>query len=385
MKKVFSYNYNKQYIDKDDINSVVKSLKSNLLTQGKEISKFENNINKYFNSRYCVALSNGTAALFMLGKALNWGKQDLIITSPINFFASVNSVIFNNANYDFVDINNKDSNLDVKKLEKKIIFYKKKNKKISAVIAVDYSGIPCDWDYLYYLKKKYNFFLINDNCHSLGSEYKGSVRYAIRYADAVIHSYHPVKNITTAEGGAVLSNKKDLIEKIRLLSNQSIIRSKKKYWHYEIKDLGFNFRLNEIQSSLGSSQLNKLDKFIKKRRYLSSIYDKRFANSNIFFPLEIQNNKKSSYHLYVVKTDFKKIGISKDKFISDVSKKYSINVMYHYIPLYRQNLYKKNFNLKKFPNSEKHYASALSLPLHFTLNKSDINYICDSLESFSKK
>ena len=149
--------------------------------------------------------------------------------------------------------------------------------------------------------------------------------------------------------------------------------------------LHYELRLNEIQSSLGSSQLNKLNKFIKKRRYLSSIYDKRFAKSNIFFPLEIKNNKKSSYHLYVVKADFKKIGISKDKFISDVSKKFSINMMYHYIPLYRQNLYKKNFNIKNFPNSEKHYSSALSLPLHFTLNKKDINYICDSLESFSKK
>ncbi len=385
MQKKSFYNYNKQYIDSNDINAVVKTLKSPFLTQGQEIKKFEKHINSYFNSKYCVALANGTAALFMLGKALNWGKKDLIITSPINFFASVNSVIFNNAKYDFVDINNEDSNLDVRELENKILFYKKKNKKISAVIAVDYAGIPCDWDYLNYLKKKYNFFLINDNCHALGAKYKGSVKYAVKYADAVVHSYHPVKNITTGEGGAILSNRKDLVNKIRLLSNQSIIRSNKKYWHYEIKDLGFNFRLNEIQSSLGSSQLKKLNKFISQRRYLSSIYDKRFSTSKIFFPLKISQIKKSAYHLYVIKINFKKLGISKDNFIRDISKKYSINLMYHYIPLYRQKFFKKKFNSKKFPNSENHYKSALSLPLHYSLKKDDIHYICNSLESYIKK
>ncbi len=385
MKKKILYNYNKQFIDHDDIKKVIKTLKSPYLTQGNEIKKFEKNINNYFDSKYCTALSSGTAALFMLGKALNWNKSDLILTSPINFFASVNSIIFNNAKYDFVDINSKDSNLDVKNLEDKILFYKKKNRKVSAVIAVDYSGIPCDWEYLYYLKKKYKFFLINDNCHSLGASYKGSVKYAIKYADAVIHSYHPVKNITTAEGGAVLSNSKKLIDKIRLISNQSIIRSKKRYWHYEINNIGFNFRLNEIQSSLGCSQLKKLNKFIKKRRFLSSIYDKNFSRSKFFFPLEISNNKKSAYHLYVVKTDFDKIGISKDKFISNISQKYSINLMYHYIPLYRQKFYKKKYKYEFFPNSEMHYKSAISLPIHYSLNKSDIEYICNSLESYASQ
>ena len=189
----------------------------------------------------------------MLGRALNWTRKDLIITSPINFFASVNSILFNSAKFDFIDINHEDSNLDVLKLEKKILTYKKKNKKVSAVIAVDYSGIPCDWDHLYYLKKKYNFFLINDNCHSIGAKYKNNIKYAIKYADAVIHSYHPVKNITTGEGGAVLSNSKKLIDNIRLLSNQYILRSKHKYWHYTINNLGFNFRLtNSINFSFST-------------------------------------------------------------------------------------------------------------------------------------
>ena len=384
MKKIPSYNYNKQFIDKDDILSVTRVLKSSHLTQGNEIKNFEEKINKYFNSRYCVALSSGTAALFMLGRALNWTRKDLIITSPINFFASVNSILFNSAKFDFIDINHEDSNLDVLKLEKKILTYKKKNKKVSAVIAVDYSGIPCDWDHLYYLKKKYNFFLINDNCHSIGAKYNNNIKYAIKYADAVIHSYHPVKNITTGEGGAVLSNSKKLIDNIRLLSNQYILRSKHKYWHYKINNLGFNFRLNEIQSALGISQLKKLNKFIKKRRFLASLYDNRFKKSKIFIPLKIPKNKKSAYHLYVVKVNFKKLRLSKDKFIKDISRKFSINLMYHYIPLYRQNLYKKKFKFHQFPNCEKHYQSALSLPLYFSLEKDDINYICDSLESYVK-
>ena len=199
------YFYNKHKISKNDIINVVKSLKSKNITKGNYLSNFEKKLKIYFGSKYSLAFSNGTSALFAIARSLEWNSDNNILLSPMTFVAGANAVSSVNANLFFVDID-KNGNLDPLKAEKKIIELKKKNKKISAIIVTDYGGNPADWKKFFELKKKYKFILINDNCHSLGSKLDGDSKYAIKYADLVVQSFHAVKNITTAEGGAILTN-----------------------------------------------------------------------------------------------------------------------------------------------------------------------------------
>ena len=200
-------NYNRQHIDKDDINSVVKALKSDFLTQGMHVEKFEKKLSNTFKCKYVCAVSSGTAALHLSGMALNFKKNDYILLSPITFVASANCALYSEANVEFVDIEPEYYTIDAYKLEEKIKELKIKNKNIKAVVATDYAGQPCDWKKLKFLSKKYNFFLINDNCHALGSKYLNRSDYSTKYADIVVQSFHPVKNITSGEGGAILTNK----------------------------------------------------------------------------------------------------------------------------------------------------------------------------------
>ncbi len=197
-------NYGKQTIENSDIQSVLKTLKSGYLTQGPKVQEFEKLLNKKFGSKYSAVVSNGTAALFIVAKALGWKKKDVIITSPITFLASANCIESTGAKVDFVDINDNDFTIDIHHLETKL----KYNKKIKAIVAVDYAGHPCDWKLLRRLADKYKIKLINDNCHAIGSKYFDNFKYAIKYADIVTHSYHAVKSITTGEGGAILTNQK---------------------------------------------------------------------------------------------------------------------------------------------------------------------------------
>ena len=258
--------YAKHHLDKNDMLSIQNIVKHNNLTQGRFVNKFEKNLSNYFKSKHCVAVSNGTAALHLAIKSLNL-KKSKIVTTPITFISTVSSILMNNHLPDFVDINEENYNIDLNKLEKKL----KRDKNISAVIAVDYAGNPCEWKDLSYLSKKYNFYLINDNCHALGSKINGDKGYAVSYAHLVTQSYHPAKNFTTGEGGAILTNYKNLSDKIRLMRSHSMIKNNrtiKKYgnWKYFVNEIGYNYRLTDIQSALGISQLKKLDMFVKKTR-----------------------------------------------------------------------------------------------------------------------
>jgi dTDP-4-amino-4,6-dideoxygalactose transaminase len=197
--------YGKHYIDQDDIKSVSDSLKSKYITQGPNVSLFEEQIKKIFKAKGTVAVSSGTAALHLSGIALNWKPNDLVLTVPLTFIATANAVLYSGAKLGLVDIDEKTLNIDLNLLEEKIKNLRKKRKKIKSIIAVDYAGNPCEWGEIKYLSKKYGFTVINDNCHAIGSKYKKSIGYAAKYADLVTHSYHAVKNITTGEGGSVLS------------------------------------------------------------------------------------------------------------------------------------------------------------------------------------
>jgi len=375
-------NYGKQFIDKSDISYVVSALKSDKITQGKFVSKFERNLEKKFKSKYCLSVSNGTAALYLSIKSLNLQKNTKIVCSSNTFFSSVYTVIMNDLRPELCDIELQTYNIDLNKLEDKI----KKDKNIKAVISVDFAGHPCDWESLNFLKKKYDIFLINDNCHALGARIYGDQGYACKYADLVTHSYHPVKNITTGEGGAILTNNLNLKRKIELLRNHGINRSKfidKKNgeWVYEVKNFGFNFRLSDINSALGISQLFKLNKFIDKRNQIANYYNEKFKDINFIKTPFVKKNYKHAYHLYPVLIDFKKFGCQK-VFFFKMMKKMGINLQVHYIPVYHQKFMKKyNFSKKLFPATEKYYNQEVSLPIYFSLNKKKIDYIINQIKN----
>ena len=383
-------NYSKQYIDNRDIAAVVKTLKSDFITQGNKIIEFEKNLNNYFGSKYCSVVSNGTMALYLLSKALGWKKNDHIICSPISFLAASNSVLFSKATPIFVDIDYETGNLSAELVEKKIHQLKKKNKKVKAIIVTDYGGLPADWKNFKKIKKKYKLKLINDNCHSIGAKYYGKKEYAIKYADYVIHSYHAVKNITTGEGGSVLTNDKKVYEKINLLRSHGVVKKNLiSPWYQEMITFGFNCRITDFQCALGISQLKKLNKVLKKKKLLAKKYIEKISFiKNIEFPL-INKKKEHAFHLFPVKINFKNLKIDKSKFFNLMRKK-GVNLQVHYIPIYMQPYYKKNFktNLNDLKISKKFYDNVISLPIYYSLTHNKIikivNLIKSILEKYSK-
>ena len=270
--------YGKQTLTDKDFKSVIKTLKSPFLTSGPLVGKFENELIKKFGGKFCSVVNNGTSALYILGKALGWKKGDCIATTPLTFLATANCIVNNNAKPEFIDIENETFTIDPQKLEDRL-----KKKYFKAVIAVDYAGHPCDWESLKFLSKKYKFMLVNDACHSMGSKLNGSLKYATHYSDFVTQSYHPVKAITTGEGGSIFCKDKKIADKIKLIRNNSMNLTKKEGpWYYETHEPGFNFRITDFQCALGVSQLKKLNKFILARRKIASIYLKELINDERF-------------------------------------------------------------------------------------------------------
>ena len=367
-------NYGKHHIDKKDINAAIKQLKSNSITQGKKINEFEKKLCNKINAKYCCVTSNGTASLHLIALALGWKKNDIIITTPLSFLATSNCIEYVGASTAFVDIDPKSYCIDPIKVENKIKELKVKKKKVKAIIAVDFAGNPCDWIKLKKIAIKYNLKLINDFCHSLGAEYEGTIKYSLKYADVASLSFHAVKNITTGEGGAVLTNNKKLNDKISILRSHGIERNnykikKKGLWYNEMRSIGYNYRLTDFQCALGISQLSKLKKFISKKRKIAKLYDEVFRdNSNFCIPKSTKNSKHA-YHLYPLQINFKKFKISKKNFFKKMYLN-GIKLQVHYIPIHYQPYYKKKYSYKKgdFPVAEKFYENEVSLPIFYDLN-----------------
>lgn len=379
-------NYGRQFIDKKDINSVVEVLKSQYLTQGPKIVEFEKILKKTLGGKYCSVLSSGTAALHLLGIALGWKKNDIILTTPITFLASSNCILYSEATPSFVDIDFNTGNICPSKLEIKIKKLRKKRKKIKAIIAVDFAGNPCDWKKLSTISKKYKINLINDNCHAIGSSLNKNSKYAIKYADYVTLSFHPVKSITTGEGGAIISKNKEIDRTIKILRAHGVEKKPKQgSWYYEMDRIGFNYRLSDIHCALGISQIKKIRKFIRKRNEIAKYYDKFFKNQKNIKTLKISDNSQSAYHLYPLKINFKKFQISKKVFFNKLMK-HNIKLQVHYIPIYKQPFYKKKFKIssKEFPNSEKFYNQEVSLPIFYSLEKKSQNFIIKKIFSLLK-
>lgn len=382
------YSYGRQTISEDDIQAVVEILKSDWLTQGPTIHKFENELCKKFGSNYASAVANGTAGLHLIALASGWKKEDIIITSPITFLASANCAVYAGANVDFADIDEKTYTIDPNKLEEKIKFYLSQNKKIKAVVAVDYAGHPCDWDALKKLKEKYDFQLINDFCHALGAEFNNDFQYAVKYADAVNLSFHPVKHITTGEGGAVLTNDELLDKKIKTLrthgitKDESMLEKNDGPWYYEMHEVGFNYRITDFQCALGISQLKKLVSFVQKRRTIANYYDEFFLYDDRFIIPFVSLNVKHAYHLYPLQIKFDELKIDKKIFFNKLKEK-GILLQVHYIPVHLQPFYKKRFGFKEgdFPVAEKFYRNEISIPIYPSLNEEDINYISQTIKN----
>ncbi len=375
-------NYSHQSIDAHDLRAVSKTIKSGILTQGKEVKNFENNLKKYFSSKYASTVSSGTAALHLTSNALGWKKNDFIVTTPLTFIATANSILYSHATPIFVDTNLDDYQLDLNQLETKL----KKNKKIKAVIAIDYAGNPCDWVNLKYLSNKFSFKLINDNCHALGAKYNGQKNYATKYADVVTQSFHPLKNITTGEGGAILTNNIRIFDKVNKLRNHGIESSKSKnYWDKEVKELGFNYRLTEFQAALGTSQLTKVDYLIKKKQLIAKRYNKYFEEMEHIKTPPVRKNCYHAYHLYPLLIDFKKLNLDKSSLMNYFLKN-NFRLQVHYKPIHTYSLYKKLFKFKNndFPASLKFFNNEISLPIFPGLTSDVQSKFIDLFDKFLK-
>ena len=358
--------YSRQSINKNDIKAVSSVLKSDFLTTGPKVKEFEEKLQKIFSSKYSLALNSATSALHVACMSLGLKRDEYLWTTPISFVASSNCALYCGANIDFVDIDQNTFNISVKSLEKKLKITKK-NKLPKILVVVHLSGHPVDLKTIRNLSKKYNFKIIEDASHAVGSIYNGSKIGDCKHSDICVFSFHPVKIVTTGEGGAIMTNSRKIFKKASILRSHGIeknINNKKDPWFYDQKSLGYNYRMNDIEAALGLSQLSRLNKFVNQRNKIASIYKKNLNKKKIKFQSLIPNSR-SSMHLFIICLN-KKLKMK----VFDSLKKNGINTNLHYKPIYRNTFYKKyNFNKNNFQNSEKYYKEAITLPLYYDLKK----------------
>jgi UDP-4-amino-4,6-dideoxy-N-acetyl-beta-L-altrosamine transaminase len=378
--------YGRQHITAADIRAVVGVLQSDWLTQGPNIERFEQAVAAYCGVKHAVAACNATAALHLACMALDLGPGDWLWTSPNTFVASANCSLYCGAQVDFVDIDPKTYNLSVELLARKLEQAKIAGKLPKVVAPVDFSGQSCDMREIARLAEQYGFRIIEDASHAIGADYLGGKVGNCRYADITIFSFHPVKIITTGEGGMALTNDVELQRKLARLRTHGITRDPKLMsaganegaWYYEQIDLGYNYRMTDLQAALGLSQLTRVDEFVQRRRKLAARYTKALRNLPVKTPWQ-NGEGESAWHLYVINVDPERTGKTRRE-VFDFMRESGILVNVHYIPVHLQPYYRRmEFGPGDFPASEAYYQGAMSLPLYFDLTEEKQDYVIAKL------
>ena len=366
--------YGKQSIDEDDIQAVIDVLRGDYLTTGPKVKEFEQVVCDYTGAKYAVAIANGTAALHAACFAAGIGIGDEVITTPITFAASANCVLYCGGTPVFADIKADTYNIDTEDIRRKI------TNRTKAIIPVHFTGQPCEMDEIHAIAKEYGLVVIEDAAHALGADYKGIKIGGM--SDMTIFSFHPVKHITTGEGGMILTNDEKLYERLILFRSHGITRNERFMthneggWYYQQLELGYNYRITDIQCALGISQMKKLDRFVARRRKLVERYNEAFSGMQELVCPKQQEGCHNSWHLYVIQV---KNGRRKE--IYDKLQEKGIGVNVHYIPVYKHPYYQENgYENVKCVNAEKLYEQMISLPLYYSLTDEEQEYIIDVIK-----
>ena len=378
--------YGKQNINQADVDAVVDVLKSDFLTQGPQVPAFEKSVAQLVGAQYALAVNSATSALHIACLALGLGKGDVLWTSPITFVASSNCALYCGADVDFVDIDSQTYNMSISALKLKLEQAKKDNKLPKIVVPVHLCGQPCDMAKIYALSQEYGFKIIEDASHAIGGKYQGTYVGAGQYSDITIFSFHPVKIVTTAEGGMALTNDAKLAQKMDLLRSHGVTRNQDLMskepegpWYYQQVDLGFNYRMTELQAALGISQMHRLEQFVAKRHDIAKVYNQILQNLPVVLPYQLSETY-SGLHLYVIRLKLDEISKTR-KEVFELLREKGIGVNVHYIPVHTQPYYENiGFKQGDFPEAESYYASAISLPMYPDLTQPQIDYIYQSLK-----
>ncbi len=362
--------YGRQGIDEEDIQAVVDVLRSDFLTTGPKVAEFENAVADYVGAEYAVAMNSGTAALHAAMYAVGVGPGDEVILPPMTFVATANCVVFQGATPVFADVDPDTLLINPAEVESKI------TERTKAIIAVDYTGQPCDYNALRDIAERHGLILVADACHSIGAQFNG--RNVGTLADLSVFSFHPVKHMTTGEGGMVVTNELEFAEKIRRFRNHGISMDSRQradhgIWSYEMEDLGYNYRITDFQCALGLSQLQNLPAFLKRRRQIAAQYNESFSRLQEVEPLELREDVLHAYHLYVVKTQDRVPDSGRAKFFRKMREK-GIDVNVHYIPVHMHPFYRKRFNTHPGICSvaEAAYERILSFPIYPAMKAVDV-------------
>jgi UDP-4-amino-4,6-dideoxy-N-acetyl-beta-L-altrosamine transaminase len=361
--------YGKQEITQADITAVVDVLQSDFLTQGPQVPAFEKSLTDFTGAKHALAVNSATSALHIACLALGLGQDDILWTTPVTFVASANCGLYCGAKVDFVDINPQTYNLCPIELEKKLVIAKIKQQLPKVLVAVHLCGQPCDMKAIHALSLEYGFSIIEDASHAIGGRYLESTIGAGQYSDITVFSFHPVKIVTTAEGGAALTNSDHLAEKMALFRSHGITRDSALMqggsdgaWYYQQIELGFNYRMTELQAALGVSQMQRLAEFVAARHRLAKRYNALLAQLPVVIPFQLDNTY-SGLHLYVIRLQLDKINLTHPQ-VFNILRENGIGVNLHYIPVHLQPYYKNmGFKHGDFPASEHYYQDAISLPL----------------------